>query len=138
MCAGGNRHHDIAKRGPPRHAIENVQEFRRAIRVLAADDVGEQRTLNFERRLLGGFGKAVRYMRQNAVCVGLPQPVARMFLEVVEQEADEFVLRLKLQFVAQVTNEQGAVGDEMARDEHRIENQQQRHEDKHPMPGEQK
>ena len=60
-----------------------------------------------------------------------------MFLEIVEQEADDFALRLELQLVAKVTDEQGAVGDQVARDEHRVKQKQRRDDDKYLMPGEQ-
>ena len=75
-------------------------------------------------------------MQQDSVSISLPQPVARMFLEIVKQKVDDFALRLYLQLVTQMIEKQAAMGDKIARDEHRIDDQHDSGVDKHVVCGE--
>jgi hypothetical protein len=75
-------------------------------------------------RHLRHFDKTCRDINQPALDVGLPKPVAGIFLKFLEQQRDCLGLMLELKLRAHIVEKQPAVRHHVAGDKHGVDQQE--------------
>ena len=84
------------------------------------------RALQQRARNLRHFDEPLRDVDQPALGVGLPKPVAGVFLKFLQQQRDRLGLTRELQLRLQIVEEQPAIQDHVAGDEDRVDQQEDR------------